>query len=132
MGNACVLKPGEEASQTSLMVGELATQAGFPRGVFNIVTGLGEEAGEGLINHSGVHHLSFTGSTEVGALVQQAAAKNAAPVTLELGGKSPQVVLPMQIWTRLCLFLLTQAFKIADKLVLLQVEFWWNSRFMKI
>ncbi|SUZ74740.1 uncharacterized protein METZ01_LOCUS27594 [marine metagenome] len=92
MGNACVLKPGEEASQTALMVGELATQAGFPPGVFNIVTGLGEEAGDVLINHSGVHHLSFTGSTEVGALVQQAAAKNAVPVTLELGGKSPQVV----------------------------------------
>ena len=84
MGNACVLKPGEEASQTALMVGELATQAGFPPGVFNIVTGLGEEAGDVLINHSGVHHLSFTGSTEVGALVQQAAAKNAVPVTLEL------------------------------------------------
>jgi len=66
MGNACVLKPGEEASQTALMVGELARQAGFPPGVFNIVTGLGEEAGNALIHHSGVNHLSFTGSTEVG------------------------------------------------------------------
>ena len=92
MGNACVLKPGEEASQTALMVGELARQAGFPPGVFNIVPGLGEEAGNALIHHSGVNHLSFTGSTEVGALVQQAAAKNAVQVTLELGGKSPQVV----------------------------------------
>ena len=92
MGNACVLKPGEEASQTALMVGELARQAGFPPGVFNIVPGLGEEAGNALIHHSGVNHLSFTGSTEVGTLVQQAAAKNAVPVTLELGGKSPQIV----------------------------------------
>ncbi|MEC9296419.1 MAG: aldehyde dehydrogenase family protein [SAR324 cluster bacterium] len=92
MGNACVLKPGEEASQTALMGGELARQAGFSPGVFNIVPGLGEEAGNALIHHSGVNHLSFTGSTEVGALVQQAAAKNAVPVTLELGGKSPQVV----------------------------------------
>ena len=92
MGNACVLKPGEEASQTALMVGELARQSGFPPGVLNIVPGLGEEAGNALIHHSGVNHLSFTGSTEVGALVQQAAAKNAVPVTLELGGKSPQVV----------------------------------------
>ena len=92
MGNACVLKPGEEASQTALMVGELSRQAGFPPGVFNIVPGLGEEAGNALIHHSGVNHLSFTGSTEVGTLVQQAAAKNAVPVTLELGGKSPQVV----------------------------------------
>ena len=92
MGNACVLKPGEEASQTALMVGELARQAGFPPGVFNIVPGLGEEVGNALIHHSGVNHLSFTGSTEVGTLVQQAAAKNAVPVTLELGGKSPQIV----------------------------------------
>ena len=92
MGNACVLKPGEEASQTALMVGELAIQAGFPPGVFNIVPGLGEEAGNALLNHSGINHFSFTGSPEVGTLVQQAAAKNAVPVTLELGGKSPQVV----------------------------------------
>ena len=92
MGNACVLKPGEEASQTALVIGELSRQAGFPPGVFNIVPGLGEEAGNALIHHSGVNHLSFTGSTEVGALVQQAAAKNAVPATLELGGKSPQVV----------------------------------------
>ena len=74
------------------MIGELSRQAGFPPGVFNIVPGLGEEAGNALIHHSGVNHLSFTGSTEVGALVQQAAAKNAVPATLELGGKSPQVV----------------------------------------
>ena len=92
MGNACVLKPGEEASQSALMIGELARQAGFPPGVFNIIPGLGEEAGNALIHHPGVNHLSFTGSTEIGTLVQQAAAKNAVPVTLELGGKSPQLV----------------------------------------
>ena len=92
MGNACVLKPGEEASQSALMIGELARQAGFPPGVFNIIPGLGEEAGNALIHHPGVNHLSFTGSTEIGTLVQQAAVKNAVPVTLELGGKSPQLV----------------------------------------
>ena len=92
MGNACVLKPGEEASQTALMVGELAIQAGLPPGVFNIVSGLGEEAGNEILHHSGINHFSFTGSPEVGALVQQAAAKKVVPVTLELGGKSPQVV----------------------------------------
>ena len=92
MGNACVLKPGEEASQTALMVGELAIQAGLPPGVFNIVPGLGEEAGKEILNHSGINHFSFTGSPKVGTLVQQAAAKKAIPVTLELGGKSPQVV----------------------------------------
>ena len=92
MGNACVLKPGEEASQTALMIGELSRQVGFPPGVLNIIPGLGEESGNALIHHSGINHLSFTGSTEVGTLVQQAAAKNSIPVTLELGGKSPQVV----------------------------------------
>ena len=92
MGNTCVLKPGEEASQTALMIGELSRQAGFPPGVLNIIPGLGEESGNALIHHSGINHLSFTGSTEVGTLVQQAAAKNSIPVTLELGGKSPQVV----------------------------------------
>ena len=92
MGNCCVLKPGEEASKTALMLGELAVQAGIPPGVFNIVPGLGSEAGKALINQSGVDHISFTGSTEVGKLVQKCAANNAVPVTLELGGKSPQIV----------------------------------------
>ncbi len=92
MGNCCVLKPGEEASKTALMLGELALQAGIPPGVFNIVPGLGVEAGEALINQSGVDHISFTGSTKVGKLVQKNAANNAVPVTLELGGKSPQII----------------------------------------
>ena len=92
MGNCCVLKPGEEASQTALFLGELSLRAGIPPGVFNIVTGLGCEAGDSLINHSGINHISFTGSTEIGQLVQKSAAKNTIPVTLELGGKSPQIV----------------------------------------
>ena len=92
MGNTCVLKPGEEASLTSLKIGDLSLKAGFPPGVLNIVPGLGEEAGEALLKHPGVSHYSFTGSTEVGVKVQQEAAKRAVPVTLELGGKSPQLV----------------------------------------
>ena len=92
MGNACVLKPGEDASLTALEVGRLATEAGLPRGALNIVTGYGEEAGAALAGHPGIDHLSFTGSREVGCLVQQAAARHGCPVTLELGGKSPQVV----------------------------------------
>lgn len=92
MGNACVVKPGEDASQTALYIGKLALEAGFPKGAFNIVTGLGEEAGAALASHSGVRHISFTGSTEVGRLIQKAAAENTIPVTLELGGKSPQLV----------------------------------------
>src|SRR5271170_1120510 len=91
-GNACVLKPAEEACLTSLALADLVREAGFPAGALNIVPGLGEEAGAALAAHPGVRHLSFTGSVAVGALVQAAAARHVAPVTLELGGKSPQLV----------------------------------------
>lgn len=92
MGNACVVKPGEDASLTTLYIGKLALEAGFPEGALNIVTGYGSEAGAALAAHRGVQHISFTGSVATGRLVQQAAARNTIPVTLELGGKSPQVV----------------------------------------
>ena len=92
MGNACVLKPAQEACLTSLALADLAREAGFPDGALNVVPGLGEEAGAALAAHPGVRHLSFTGSVAVGALVQAAAARHVAPVTLELGGKSPQLV----------------------------------------
>ncbi len=92
MGNAIVLKPAEDTSLTALALAALTEEAGFPKGVFNVVTGLGEEAGAALTAHPGIGHVSFTGSREVGMLVQQAAAKNVIPVTLELGGKSPQIV----------------------------------------
>jgi aldehyde dehydrogenase (NAD+) len=92
MGNACVLKPAEEACLSALAFADLARQAGLPDGALNVVPGLGEEAGAALTAHRGVQHLSFTGSVGVGKLVQTAAAQNIVPVTLELGGKSPQVV----------------------------------------
>ena len=92
MGNACVLKPAEEACLTALAFARIAAAAGLPAGALNVVTGLGEEAGAALSAHPGVRHVSFTGSAAVGALIQAAAAKNAVPVTLELGGKSPQIV----------------------------------------
>src|SRR5271157_4793771 len=92
MGNACVLKPAEEACLTSLALADLAREAGFPEGALNVVPGLGEEAGAALAAHPGVRHVSFTGSVAVGALVQALAARHVAPVTLELGGKSPQLV----------------------------------------
>ncbi len=92
MGNACVLKPAEEACLTSLALADLAREAGFPDGALNVVPGLGEEAGAALASCPGVRHLSFTGSVAVGVLVQAAAARHVAPVTLELGGKSPQLV----------------------------------------
>ena len=92
MGNACVLKPAEEACLTVLAFARIAQQAGLPDGALNVVTGTGEEAGAALSAHAGVNHVSFTGSVATGALVQAAAARNAVPVTLELGGKSPQIV----------------------------------------
>ncbi len=92
MGNACVLKPAEEACLTALAFGDLALEAGLPAGALNVVPGLGAEAGAALAGHGGVQHLSFTGSVKVGALIQAAAARHVVPVTLELGGKSPQIV----------------------------------------
>ncbi len=92
MGNACVLKPAEEACLTALTFAQLALDAGLPDGALNVVPGLGAEAGAALSGHPGVDHISFTGSVATGALVQEAAARNVVPVTLELGGKSPQLV----------------------------------------
>ncbi|HWI09961.1 MAG TPA: aldehyde dehydrogenase family protein [Burkholderiaceae bacterium] len=92
MGNACVLKPAEEACLTVLAFARIAMEAGLPAGALNVVPGLGDEAGAALAAHAGVQHLSFTGSVATGLAVQTAAAKNAVPVTLELGGKSPQIV----------------------------------------
>ncbi|NLD54993.1 MAG: aldehyde dehydrogenase family protein [Burkholderiaceae bacterium] len=91
-GNACVVKPAEDACLSLLRAAELATEAGLPEGVLNIVTGLGPEAGAALAAHPGIDHISFTGSPATGAMVAQAAAAHHCPVTLELGGKSPQVV----------------------------------------
>ncbi|MEL6466430.1 MAG: aldehyde dehydrogenase family protein [Pseudomonadota bacterium] len=92
MGNACVLKPAEEACLTALAFAHIAQEAGLPDGALNVVPGLGIEAGAALAAHPGVQHISFTGSVGTGALVQQAAGANVVPVTLELGGKSPQLV----------------------------------------
>jgi len=92
MGNAVVLKPAEEACLTALAFARIAEEAGLPAGALNVVPGLGEEAGAALSGHRGIDHISFTGSTATGARVQTAAAANAVPVTLELGGKSPQIV----------------------------------------
>lgn len=92
MGNATVIKPAEEACLTPLRIVQLAQEVGFPDGAINMVTGIGEEAGAALSAHPGIDFLSFTGSPEVGTLVQIAAARNHIGCTLELGGKSPQIV----------------------------------------
>ena len=92
MGNACVLKPAEEACLTALAFAHIAHEAGLPAGALNVVPGLGEEAGAALSAHPGVQHQSFTGSVTVGRMIQMSAARHTVPVTLELGGKSPQIV----------------------------------------
>ncbi|MBU1173770.1 MAG: aldehyde dehydrogenase family protein [Alphaproteobacteria bacterium] len=91
MGNAAVLKPAEEACLTALAFADICNEAGLPKGALNVVPGLGEEAGAALSGHSDIDHISFTGSVPVGAMIQEAAARNIVPVTLELGGKSPQL-----------------------------------------
>jgi aldehyde dehydrogenase (NAD+) len=92
MGNTLVVKPAEDASLTAIRVAELALEAGIPAGVLNVVTGYGREAGAALSAHPGVDYVTFTGSPVTGTAIQQAAAINNRGVTMELGGKSPQIV----------------------------------------
>ena len=92
-GCTCVLKPAEQTPLTALRLGELIQEAGFPDGVVNIVPGYGETAGAALAAHPDVDKVAFTGSTEVGKLILHAAAGNLKKVSLELGGKSPNVIL---------------------------------------
>ena len=91
-GNALVVKPAEDASLSTIRIAELALEAGFPTGAFNVVTGLGSEAGTALSAHPGVDFVTFTGSPPTGTAIQRAAADNNVGVTMELGGKSPQIV----------------------------------------
>ena len=91
-GNTVVLKPAEQTPLTALRFGELAAEAGFPPGVLNVVPGFGETAGAALVRHPGVSAISFTGSTEVGRIIMREAATTLKKVSLELGGKSPNIV----------------------------------------
>ncbi len=91
-GCTVILKPAEQTPLSALRLAELACEAGFPDGVINVVTGLGETAGAALAAHPGVDKVAFTGSTEVGKLILQAAAGNLKKVSLELGGKSPNII----------------------------------------
>ena len=89
-----VLKPAEQTPLTTIRLGELIAEAGFPEGVVNIVTGFGETAGRALVAHPGVDKIAFTGSTSVGKEILKGCAGNLKRVTLELGGKSPVIVFP--------------------------------------
>src|SRR5438105_5968124 len=92
MGNCVVLKPAEQTPLTALRLAELALQAGIPEHVFTVVTGPGSKIGEALIRHPAVRKLAFTGSTEIGTRVMQLAANDIKRVSLELGGKSANLI----------------------------------------
>jgi aldehyde dehydrogenase (NAD+) len=91
-GNTAVIKPAEQTPLTALRLAELFEEVGFPAGVYNVVTGYGEEAGAALSRHPGIDSMTFTGSVETGRLVMRAAAEHIKPVVLELGGKSPHII----------------------------------------
>ena len=91
-GCTVVLKPAEQTPLSALLLAELVAEAGFPEGVVNVVPGYGETAGAALAAHPDVDKIAFTGSTEVGKLILHAAAGNLKKVSLELGGKSPNMV----------------------------------------
>lgn len=93
-GNTVVLKPADETPRTAVRLAELATEAGFPSGVINIVPGIGAEAGQALAEHPDLDHIGFVGSNPVGMSIATSAAQNLIPSTLELGGKSPHIVFP--------------------------------------
>lgn len=93
-GNAVVVKPAEDAPMSVLHLARLIDEAGFPAGTVNVVPGLGDEAGQALVDHPDVDKISFTGSPEVGRAIQIATARTFKRLTLELGGKSPQIILP--------------------------------------
>ena len=93
-GCTCILKPAEQTPLSALRLGELIREAGFPPGVVNILTGIGETSGAALVAHPGVDKIAFTGSTEVGKLINKSATDTIKRVSLELGGKSPMIVLP--------------------------------------
>ena len=93
-GCTAVLKPAEDTSLTALRLGEIMLEAGLPEGVLNIVTGYGHTVGSALVNHPGIDKIAFTGSTATGKIIAHAAAEGLKKVSLELGGKSPNIIMP--------------------------------------
>jgi acyl-CoA reductase-like NAD-dependent aldehyde dehydrogenase len=91
-GNTVVLKPAEQTPLTALELAAIASEAGLPAGVLNVITGLGESAGAALVAHPDVDKIAFTGSTQVGKIIMRTAAESLKKVSLELGGKSPNIV----------------------------------------
>jgi acyl-CoA reductase-like NAD-dependent aldehyde dehydrogenase len=93
-GDTVILKPAEQSPSSALRLAELCLEVGFPAGVVNVITGLGETTGAALAEHPGIDKVSFTGSTEVGRQIMRAAADNIKKVTLELGGKTASIIFP--------------------------------------
>jgi acyl-CoA reductase-like NAD-dependent aldehyde dehydrogenase len=93
-GNTVILKPAEQTPLTALRLGELITEAGLPDGVLNVITGFGPGAGSSIAEHPGIDKVAFTGSTEVGKIILKASAGNLKKVSLELGGKAPNIIFP--------------------------------------
>lgn len=91
-GNTAVVKPAEDTSITTIELAKIAVEAGLPAGVFNVVTGLGKDAGAALVRHADVGRITFTGSVPTGQEIMRAAAENLNPLTLELGGKAPNII----------------------------------------
>jgi acyl-CoA reductase-like NAD-dependent aldehyde dehydrogenase len=92
VGNTCILKPAEQTPLSTIRLGELIMEAGFPPGVVNIITGFGETAGAAISEHPDIDKIAFTGSTPVGKMILRASSGNLKRVSLELGGKSPNVI----------------------------------------
>src|ERR1700726_4535852 len=93
-GNVSILKPAEQTPLTALRLGELVLEADIPEGGVNRITGFGETAGAAIASHPDIDKVAFTGSTEVGKLILQASAGNLKKVSLELGGKGPNIIFP--------------------------------------
>ena len=125
-GNTVVLKPAETTPLTALLLAEIIRDVDLPPGVVNIVTGAGE-TGSAIVEHPEVNKLAFTGSTEVGKLIQRSAIRRNLPLTLELGGKAPHVILKMQHWIKQSKALSMEFSLIKDTCVVLDQGCWFKS-----
>src|SRR5262249_3272067 len=93
-GNVVILKPASQTPLTAIAVGEIAVEVGLPPGVLNVITGPGSSVGQAIVEHPGIDKIAFTGDTSTGKGIMKAAADTLKKITLELGGKSPNIVLP--------------------------------------
>jgi aldehyde dehydrogenase (NAD+) len=129
-GCTIVLKPAEEAPLTPLRLAELCMEAGVPPGVVNVVPGYGETAGGALASHPDVDKVAFTGSHLTGQSIIRASAGNLKRVSLELGGKSPDIGSPMRIWNRPCPAPAWRCSRAPDRFAARARDYSWSRRFI--